>query len=47
MIAMLNAPYVIGSYIVTFAAIGGYAWRLFVRARRTAREIPTEDRPWT
>jgi len=47
MIAMLNAPYVIGSYVVTFGAIAAYAWRLVVRARRTAREIPAEDRPWT
>ena len=46
-IAMLNAPYVIGSYVVTFAAIGLYTWRMLGQARKAARQVPPEDRPWT
>ncbi len=47
MIGMQNAPYVIGSYVVTFAGIGFYTWRMLARARKAARQVPREDRPWT
>jgi hypothetical protein len=47
MIAMLNAGYVIGSYVVTFGAIGVYTWRMLARARAAGRQVPPEDRPWT
>ncbi len=47
MIAMVNAQYVIGSYAVTLAGIGLYAWRMLARARRVARQVPPEERPWT
>ena len=47
MIAMLNAPYVIGSYVVTFAAIGLYTWRMLGQARKAAKDVTVEERPWT
>ena len=47
MIAMENAPYVIGSYVVTLGGIATYAWAVLARARRAARQVPQEDRPWT
>ena len=47
MIGMLNAPYVIGSYVVTFAGIGLYTWRMLTQARKAARQVPSADRPWT
>ena len=47
MIAMLNAPYVIGSYVVTFGGIGLYTLSLLARARKAARQVPTEERPWS
>ena len=47
MIGMLNAPYVIGSYVVTFVAIGLYTLRMLAQARKAARQVPPEDRPWT
>ncbi len=47
MIAMLYAPYVIGSYVVTFAGIGLYTVRMLAQARKAARQVPPEDRPWT
>ena len=46
MIAMLNAPYVIGSYVVTFGGIALYTASLFARARKAARQVPDEERPW-
>lgn len=47
MMAMANAPHVIGSYVVTFGAIVVYVWRVVAGARRSARYVPPEDRPWT
>ena len=47
MIAMLNAPYVIGSYVVTLGGIALYTSRLLARARKAARQVPPQDRPWT
>jgi hypothetical protein len=47
MIAMLNAPYVIGSYVVTLGGIALYTWRMLARARAAARQVPPQDRPWS
>lgn len=47
MIAMLNAPYVIGSYVVTLGGVALYTWRMLAQARKAARQVPREDRPWT
>jgi hypothetical protein len=47
MIAMLNAGYVIGSYVATFGAIALFTWNLVRRARRAAKQVPSQDRPWT
>lgn len=47
MIGMQNAPYVIGSYVVTFVGIGFYTWRMLAQARKAARQVPVEDRPWS
>ena len=47
MIAMLNAPYVIGSSVVTRGGIALYTWRMLGQARTAARQVPPEDRPWT
>lgn len=47
LLAMLHATHVIGSYVVTFGAVGLYVLSLFARARRSAKQVPDEDRPWT
>ena len=47
MIAMLNAGHVIGAYVATFGGIALYTWNLLCRARKAARQVPPEDRPWT
>lgn len=44
---MLNAPYVIGSYVVTLGGIALYAWRVLAQARKAARQVPREGRPWS
>lgn len=46
-LGMLNAPYVIGSYVVTFGGIALYTLSLFARARKAARQVPEEERPWS
>lgn len=46
MIAMLHAPYVIGSYAITFGAVGLYLWHILSQARKSARSIPHEELPW-
>ena len=47
MTAMQNAPFIIGSYAITFGGVGAYVWRMLARARRTAGRIPDEELPWT
>ncbi len=46
MIAMQNATYVIGCYVITLGGIGFYTWRVMASARKAAREVRPEDRPW-
>lgn len=46
MIAMDHAGIVIGSYVITFGGIGLYTWRMLAQARKAARQVPSEDRPW-
>jgi heme exporter protein CcmD len=47
MIAMEDAGFIIGSYVVTFAAIGAYAAHVLWRARKTTRRLPDDAKPWT
>ena len=44
---MEDAGFIIGSYAVAFGAIGVYAWRVLVRARRTTAQLPDDVKPWT
>ena len=47
MIAFRNALYVVSAYAVTFAVIASYTWNVMRRARKVAKQVPAEDRPWT
>ncbi|CAB4363611.1 unannotated protein [freshwater metagenome] len=47
MVAMLHAPYVIGSYVVTLGGIALYTVGMFARARKAAKRLPDEERPWS
>ena len=40
-------PYIIISYVVTLGGVGAYVAYLVRRARRSARQVPHKDRPWT
>ena len=44
---MEDAGFIIGSYVVTFGAIGAYALYVLRRARRTTSQLPDEAKPWT
>ena len=47
MVAMEDAGFIIGSYVVTFAAIGAYAGYVLRRARKVTSRLPDEAKPWT
>jgi heme exporter protein CcmD len=44
---MDDAGFIIGSYVITFAAIGLYAWTTIRRGRRLAKQVPDDDKYWT
>jgi hypothetical protein len=47
MLAMDNAGYIFGSYAVTFAVVGAFAWRAIRHGRRLGNEIDDSDKYWT
>ena len=47
MIAMEDAGFIIGSYVVTFGAVGAYAVWVLRRARRVTSRLPDDAKPWT
>lgn len=44
---MKDAGFIFASYIATFGSIGLFTVAVVRRARRLARQIPPEERPWT
>jgi hypothetical protein len=46
MLAMRQAGFVLGAYAVSLTAIVLYTVSLLARARRAARRLPGEERPW-
>ena len=46
-LAMEDAGFVIGSYVVTFAVVGALAWRIIRRARQLAPQVDDADKYWT
>ena len=47
LIAMEDAGFVIGSYVITFAVVGALAWRIVQRGRTLAPRIDDADKYWT
>lgn len=39
-------PYIVASFVITFAAIIVYAWSVLQRGRRLSRQVPAEKRRW-
>lgn len=42
-----DAGFIVGSYVITFAAIGAVAWRLVVSGRKLGKQIPDDEKYWT
>ena len=47
MLAMEDAGFMIGSYVITFAVVGALAWRIVRRGRQLAPRIDDADKYWT
>ena len=47
MIAIEHAGYIYGSYVLTFAVVGAYAWRTIRQGRKLADEVDDADKYWT
>lgn len=47
LVAMQDAGFIIGSYAVTFAVVGMFAWRVVRGGRRLGRRIDDADKYWT
>jgi hypothetical protein len=46
-VAMDDAGFIIGSYVITFGAVGALAWFYLRRARRLADRVDDADKYWT
>lgn len=44
---MDDAGFIIGSYVMTFAAIALVAWFNVRRGRRLAEQVPADEQYWT
>lgn len=44
---MADAGFIIGSYVVTFVAIGLFAWSTVRRGRRLSEQVPPDEQYWT
>jgi len=47
MLAMDDAGYVIGSYVLTFAVVGALALRFVRRGKQLAASVDDADKYWT
>ena len=44
---MEDAGFILGSYLLTFATVGVYAWRVLRHGRRLAERVPDDEKYWT
>lgn len=42
-----DAGFIVGSYVITFAAIGLIAQRLIATGRKLGKQVPDDDKYWT
>lgn len=47
MIAMDDAGFILGSYAVTFAVVGAFAWRVLRHGKSLAGRVDDSDKYWT
>ena len=43
---MEDAGFILGSYVITFAAVGLFSWRVLRLGRRLARRVPDSEKYW-
>ena len=43
---MEDAEFILGSYFLTFATVGLFAWRTLRSGRKLADQIPDDDKYW-
>lgn len=43
---MEDAGFIIGSYVLTFAAVALLSWRYVRSGRRCAEQVPDEEKYW-
>ena len=46
MLAMDDAGFVIGSYVITFGVVGALAWRFVRRGKQLADRVDDADKYW-
>jgi heme exporter protein CcmD len=46
MLAIDDAGFVIGSYVITFVVVGGLAWRFIRRGKQLAASVDDADKYW-
>ena len=47
LVAMDDAGFIIGSYVLTFAVVGAFGWRSLRNGRRLADRVDDEQKYWT
>ena len=47
LLAMDDAGFVIGSYVITFAVVGALAFRFIRRGKQLATSVDDADKYWT
>ena len=47
LLAMDDAGFIIGSYVLTFAVVAGFAWRTLRSGRRLSQQVDDGHKYWT
>lgn len=47
LLAMDDAGFIVGSYVLTFAVVGAFAWRALRLGRRLSERVDDEHKYWT
>jgi len=42
-----DAGFILGGYLLTFAAVGGLAWRVIRQGKTLGEQIPDDEKYWT
>ena len=44
---MKHADFIVACYLITFAAVGTFTFRMFRKARQVNEFVGEKDKPWT